>query len=153
MKHKCLLRLATSADAVMIANVYLAARKEFISFAPLIHSDDNVYQWILRKLIPTNQVIVAEENDIIIGMMALSKNEGIGWIDQLYVSPAFVGSGVGTLLVTKAKSILGAPIRLHTFQENAGARRFYERHGFKILEFSDGSTNEENCPDMVYEWH
>lgn len=87
-----------------------------------------------------------------IGMMALSKNEGIGWINQLYVAPAFVGSGVGTLLVTKAKSILGSPIRLHTFQENAGARRFYERHGFKILEFSDGSTNEENCHDMVYEW-
>lgn len=64
MKHKCLLRIATSADAEMITNVYLAARKEFVSFAPLIHSDDNVHQWILEKLIPTNQVIVAEENDL-----------------------------------------------------------------------------------------
>jgi ribosomal protein S18 acetylase RimI-like enzyme len=135
-----------------IANVYLAARKEFVSFAPLIHSDDSIYKWILEKLIPTDQLIVAVEDESIIGIMVLSKNEGIGWIDQLYISPVAVGRGVGTLLVIKAKSILGSPVRLHTFQENDAARRFYEKHGFQIVEFSDGSKNEENCPDMLYEW-
>jgi GNAT superfamily N-acetyltransferase len=126
MKYKYLLRIATSADAIMIAGVYLAARKKFVSFAPLIHSDDSIYKWILEKLIPTDQLIVAVEGESIIGMMALSKNEGIGWIDQLYISPVAVGHGVGTLLVTKAKSTLGSPVRLHTFQENVRARRFYE---------------------------
>ena len=85
-------------------------------------------------------------------MMALSKKESIGWIDQLYLDPAVVGRGIGALLVKAAKSALGSPIRLHTFQKNVKARRFYERHGFQILALSDGSTNEENCPDMLYEW-
>jgi ribosomal protein S18 acetylase RimI-like enzyme len=47
---------------------------------------------------------------------------------------------------------LTSPIRLYTFQENDGARRFYERHGFRAIEFGDGSNNEENCPDVLYEW-
>lgn len=152
MTHKLLLRVAIPADAQMIANIYLAARKEFITFAPLVHSDESIYQWVVEKLIPTNQVIVAEENNIIVGMMALSKNHGVGWIDQLYLSPTEVGRGIGALLITAAKSSLGSPIRLHTFQENVRARRFYEQHGFQIIKFTDGSENEENCPDIIYEW-
>lgn len=54
-------------------------------------------------------------------------------------------------MIAKAKA-LHLSIRLRTFQENHGARRFYERHGFKKLEFADGSGNEEQCPDMLYEW-
>jgi hypothetical protein len=32
-----------------------------------------------------------------------------------------------------------------------GARRFYERYGFVPIEWSDGSRNEERCPDILYE--
>ena len=43
------------------------------------------------------------------------------------------------------------PIRLYTFQTNAGARRFYERYGFRAIRFTDGRANEEHCPDVLYE--
>ncbi|MBS0655356.1 MAG: GNAT family N-acetyltransferase [Verrucomicrobia bacterium] len=146
------LRKANVADAEAIAKVYVASRKEHIAFAPLVHSEESIYQWICETLIPTNLVTVAEEDGVIVGMMALSKNKGIGWIDQLYISPDSIGQGIGTLLVAAAKSTLGSPIRLHTFQQNIGARRFYERHGFQEIGRSDGSTNEERCPDVLYEW-
>lgn len=146
------LRKATSLDARCVADIYLSSRKKFLSFVPLMHSDKSIYQWVSEKLIPSNQVIVAEQGGVIVGMMVLSKNDGIGWIEQLYLSPNVVGHGIGALLVEEAKIILGSPIRLHTFRENAVARRFYERHSFHILEFGDGSTNEENCPDILYEW-
>jgi len=153
MTPKILLRKATLADATAIANVYLVSRKIFVAFAPLAHSDVSIYRWIREILIPANQVVVAEEEGIIVGMMALSRKEGIGWIDQLYLSLEAIGRKIGAKLVNKAKLILGSPIRLHTFQENIEARRFYEKNGFKILEFSDGSKNEEHCPDVLYEWH
>src|SRR5271166_2138846 len=121
MTQKILLRKATLADAKAIANVYVATRKAFIAYAAQVHSDESIYQWICETLIPANQVSVAEENGVIVGMMALSKNEGIGWIDQLYLSPGSVGQGIGTLLVTAAKSTLGSPIRLHTCEQNIGA--------------------------------
>jgi ribosomal protein S18 acetylase RimI-like enzyme len=103
-------------------------------------------------LIPDHHVIVVEQNSRIIGMMALSKIEGTGWINQLYLHPDAVEQGVGTKLIERAKAKLGSPIRLYTFQENQGAIRFYERHGFKAIQYSDGSENEENCPDILYKW-
>ena len=73
MKRKILLRKATLADTEAISNIYLASRKKFIAFAPLANSDESICQWIREILIPTSQVIVAEEDGIIVGMMALSK--------------------------------------------------------------------------------
>jgi len=152
MTETIVLRKATQLDASAIAKVYLASRKELLAFAPLIHSDESIFQWIRDILIPADQVTVAEENGTIVGMMVLSKSNNIGWIDQLYLSPTAVGKGIGTRLVTAAKATLGSPIRLHTFQENISARHFYERHGFKLIELGVGSTNEEKCPDALYEW-
>ena len=146
-----LLRKATQADAEEITNVYLVSRKK-LPYAPLAHSDVEILHWIKETLIPTNQVTVVENNSIIIGMMALSKTQDIGWIDQLYLLPESTGLGIGTMLLNFAKNTLGSPMRLHTFQENIQARRFYERHGFCIIALSDGSNNEERCPDMLYEW-
>ena len=37
------------------------------------------------------------------------------------------------------------------FQKNEGARRFYERHGFTAVEWTDGD-NEEGAPDVRYRW-
>ena len=152
MPYNPLLRNATLTDVDAIANVYLTSRKELVAFAPLVHNDESIHQWIREVLLPTHQVMVAEENGTIIGMMALSKEEGIGRIKQLYLLPTAVGHGVGTLMIIAAKSILGSPIQLYTFQENMGARRFYERHGFQVIELDDGSGNEENCPAILYEW-
>lgn len=152
MKMNPLLRRATIADADAIANVYLRSRKELVSFAPLIHTDEDIYQWIRNDLLPEEQIIVAEDKGIIIGMMSLTKDEGIGHVRQLYILPDVVGHGVGTLMINMAKSILGSPIQLYTFQENIGAKQFYERHGFRAIGFDDGSGNEENCPAVLYEW-
>jgi GNAT superfamily N-acetyltransferase len=143
--------MATPSDASMISHIYLASRKEYLSFAPLIHSDADIYHWIHDVLIPNFQVWVVEQDNVMIGMMAIIENRGINWIEQLYLLPEMTGCGVGSLFLEKVKS-LQRPIRLRTFQENHGARRFYEHHGFKILEFADGSGNEEQCPDMLFEW-
>ena len=62
-----------------------------------------------------------------------------------------LNQGIGALLLAHAMRALALPIRLYTFQANAGARRFYERHGFVPLEFTDGQANEEHCPDVLYE--
>ena len=148
-------RPATSADAEQVADIYLDSRKTFLAYAPLAHSDDSIRRWIADHLIPSGGVTVASPKDALAplaGMMAVSRKEGVGWIDQLYLRPSAVGRGIGSRLVEKAKAELEPPIRLHTFQENEGARRFYERHGFEILELGDGSSNEEGCPDILYEW-
>ena len=149
------LRPATDTDAEQVASVLLASRKQFVAFAPMAHRDDEVRAWVANLLIPGGGVSVAvagSSNEGIVGMMAVSHQDGVGWIDQLYLHPSWVGRGIGTRLLDLAKESLGSPIRLYTFQENAGARRFYERHGFRPIAFGDGAENEERCPDVLYEW-
>ena len=145
-------RLATLTDAVAVSEVYLTSRKTLVPWARLAHSDQDVQDWIRTVLIPSGRVTVAIEDRVVIGMMALSDHEGAGWIDQLYLHPSATGRGIGTTLLERAKRELGSPIRLYTFQASAGARRFYERHGFRAISFGDGSENEEGCPDVLYEW-
>ncbi|MBB4796054.1 ribosomal protein S18 acetylase RimI-like enzyme [Streptomyces nodosus] len=41
---------------------------------------------------------------------------------------------------------------LHVFQQNTAARAFYERHGFTVLDASEGDRNMENLPDMTLRW-
>ncbi len=83
----------------------------------------------------------------IVGFIAF----GGGWIEQLYVLPESQGRGWGSALLQVAKSA-SASLQLWTFQRNTLARRFYEKHGFHVVEETDGSRNEEREPDVLYRW-
>jgi GNAT superfamily N-acetyltransferase len=73
-------------------------------------------------------------------------------VEQLYVAPGWTGRGVGSRLIELAKQRRPSGLELYTFEVNAGARRFYERHGFTAVWFGDGSENEERQPDVRYAW-
>lgn len=104
-----------------------------------------------KVLIPSGGVTVAVAESTILGMMAVSDDGRNGWVDHLYIHPSAVGQGIGTELTELAKRCIRSPIRLYCFQANSGARRFYERHGFRPIAFSEGNDNEEKCPDVLYE--
>jgi L-threonylcarbamoyladenylate synthase len=59
---------------------------------------------------------------------------------------------VGTALLQEAMRRRPSGLQLWVFQQNAQARRFYERHGFVLLRETDGSGNEERTPDALYGW-
>ena len=146
------LRPATLGDADQVADVYLRSRKELVSFAPLAHSDASVRGWVRERLIPAGRTTVAVVDGAVVGLMAITKATDCSWITQLYLHPAWIGRGIGTRLLELARRELSPPIRLYTFQANQRARTFYERRGFKVVSFTDGSSNEEKCPDVLYEW-
>ena len=74
-----------------------------------------------------------------------------GWIDQLYVLPSAQRRGIGAALLALAQGRFSR-LSLWTFQRNTAARRFYEAHGFTLVEETDGSANEEKEPDAMYRW-
>ena len=152
MSEMVTIRAATPDDALAVSTLYLSSRRRFLPYAPVAHTDAEVHRWVAEHLIPTCNVSVAVVDYTIIGMMALLDAGDKRWIDQLYLLPDVVNQGIGTLLLQQALHELEPPVRLYTFQENTGARRFYERHGFRAIAFGDGSGNEEGCPDVLYEW-
>jgi putative acetyltransferase len=74
-----------------------------------------------------------------------------GWVDHLYVRPACHGRGLGTALLDQAMKTHPA-LRLWAFQNNEQAIAFYSARGFREIERTDGSRNEERMPDILFEW-
>jgi GNAT superfamily N-acetyltransferase len=145
------LRAAEDADAAAVADVLIGSRKAFLPYASSAHPDGDVRLWVRHVLIPAGGVTVAVVGGAIAGVLAMSRDGPHHWIDQLYVHPAHVNRGIGSRLLAHAMAVAPPPLRLYTFQQNEGARRFYERHGFVAIAFGDGRHNEEHCPDVLYE--
>jgi ribosomal protein S18 acetylase RimI-like enzyme len=116
-----------------------------------VHPEAKDLAWARDSLISSGGVTVALADQEIIGVLAVKHTADGSWIDQLYIQPEHCGRGVGSQLMKLALSSLHRPIRLYTFQQNNGARRFYERFGFSPIQWGDGSGNEEGCPDVLYE--
>ncbi|MBA4017670.1 MAG: GNAT family N-acetyltransferase [Pirellula sp.] len=146
-----MLRPAYPDDGPAVAAVLIASRRVFLSYAPSAHTDEDVHRWVIDKLIPSGGVVVWEQSGAVVAVMATSHSDAVSWIDQMYVAPGSDGQGIGSKLLRHAHGHLRRPIRLYTFQQNIRARAFYERHGYKALEFTDGRSNEEKCPDVLYE--
>ena len=141
------LRRAVAADAEAVAAIHIAAFRATYGF-PLAHSDDDVRAWVAEHLLPETETWVAEHEDAVVAFCSLRD----GWLDQLYVAPGHTGRGIGSRLLGLAKEREPAGLQLWTFQVNDGARRFYERHGFRAVEMTDGAGNEERQPDVRYAW-
>ncbi|SMC20244.1 Ribosomal protein S18 acetylase RimI [Andreprevotia lacus DSM 23236] len=147
-----MLRPARPADAQAVASLLIAARRTWLPYAPSPHSDDAVHGWVQHVLLPDGGVSVWEADGQIVGVLATAQDEAGGWIEQLYLLPGHAGQGIGSQLLAHAHATLPRPVQLYTFQQNDGARRFYERHGYQAVQFRDGSDNEEHCPDVLYRW-
>jgi GNAT superfamily N-acetyltransferase len=116
-----------------------------------VHPPEDHRRWVGGALLADHEVWVActvEDGDSVVAVLALSP----GWVDQLYVAPAWMGQGVGAQLLDLAKQRHPGGLQLWTFVSNLGAQRFYERHGFVVAEQTDGSGNEEHAPDLRYVW-
>ena len=137
-------------DAEAVATVLIESRRAFLPFAPSAHTEQDVRKWVRTNLLHTQEVTIWEEQGIVVAVLATCEESTASWINQLYVLPGWNGRGIGTKLLQHAHSRLSNPIHLYTFQENTGARRFYERNGYKAVQFTDGQGNEERCPDVLY---
>jgi GNAT superfamily N-acetyltransferase len=121
-------------------------RESALPYLPVLHTiDDGLI--FFSEVFSTCTVLVAERRGLIIGYCAYHD----GWIDHLYVHPEHQGQGIGSMLLERAMQVEDT-LRLWTFQKNAQARAFYERHGFRLVRTTDGSGNEEREPDALYEW-
>ena len=142
------LRPARPEDAAAIATVHIAARREAMPWLPELHDEQDTRDWLAHVVLPRQVVWVAEVDGEVVGVAAL---DGAS-LEQLYVLPGHQGQGIGGALLARAQGRAGDRLSLWTFQRNAAARAFYERHGFVAVEFGDGSGNEEGEPDVRYEW-
>ena len=141
-----MIRAALPSDATEAAGVSRLARLHAMPWLPNLHSaeDDRAF---FERLVAENRLDVVEHSGQIVGLCSFRT----GWIDQLYIHPDYQSQGYGTAFLVRAQS-LSDTLQLWVFERNAAAQDFYARHGFKVVERTDGSRNEEQCPDLRMMW-
>jgi ribosomal protein S18 acetylase RimI-like enzyme len=140
------LRAAIPGDAPAIAEVFTRSFRSNLPYLPVLHTPEEDRAFISGSVMAKDTVWVAEARGIV-GFIAWRQ----GWIDHLYVDVNWTGRGIGAALLAKAFEDQ-RELQLWAFQRNRAAIRFYRRHGFGIVEETDGSANEEKEPDVLLFW-
>ncbi len=147
------LRPARGTDARECATVYLRARQFALPTVPVVHDTKEVRRWMADEVVGRADTTVAEVDGTVVGLMVVDQAAaGAGWIEQLYLDPAWIGRGLGTRFIAEAKRRYPAGLQLWTFEANEPALRFYVREGFTAVERTDGRGNEERSPDVRFAW-
>ena len=140
-----MIRRGLPGDADSIGHIFVRAR-DAMTYLPPIKDEDRpkLGGWIIAR----HEVWVIEEQSRVMGFAGLSP----GWLDHLYMHPDSQRRGLGSSLLQYVKNLQPHGIRLWVFQKNDSARRFYERHDFRLERLTDGSSNMEREPDALYFW-
>ncbi len=108
----------------------IAARSYRAAFATILEQDavasrDAAY-FAERFTSAWERMLVVARQDDALGFLLMTD----GHINMLFMDPAAIGQGGGAQLIEAAEA-RGAR-SLECFRDNHGARRFYERHGWRV---------------------
>jgi len=127
-----------------VARLFRAVQRAHLPYLPDLHTPEEDLWFFRHRVFVECEVWVAGAPD---GFIAFRD----GWVDHLYVGGAHQGRGLGTALLAQAMRAYPL-LRLWAFQRNTAAIRFYSARGFREIERTDGSRNEEREPDVLLEW-
>lgn len=137
-------KLRDMSECAEIVNAWIDSTE----WMPRVHPREEVAEFYRDTVFERFQVFVAENDNHLAGMVALSPDNTVS---ALYVHQNDRGKGVGKALLDHAKHEADGPVELWTFVANRDAQAFYEREGFKEVRRTDGD-NEEKLPDILYRW-
>jgi len=147
---KSLIRLYQSSDFDAINIVWRVAREVSLPDFQLRkgHYFYEDIAYFRSQVLPNHQLwVAADENGYALAFMAIKAD----FIDQLYVHPDHWRKGIGGQLLSQARLLSPQHLWLYTLQINLNARSFYEKHGFRAIEFGV-SPAPESEPDVKYAW-
>ena len=109
-------------DALAIAELFTASRRDALSYLPELHDDEDTRHHFADVVMKRCAVWVAIEQGRLVGFMAW--NAASAHLDHLYLLPGHYRRGFGTRLLDKAKELSAGKILLYAFQRNTRARAF-----------------------------
>jgi putative acetyltransferase len=114
-------------DVAAIARVHRDACLIAYKFMNWAYGEDETRDWVAGKYREWDWGLVAEDRRTVVGFAVTIGTH----LDLLFVEPDHQGVGIGTSLLAAALKKVPSVVTLTVFEENAPARRFYERHGFR----------------------
>lgn len=133
-------RIAGVVDAALVATLLDDFNREFDTATPGV----DVLTGRLQRLLAQEDVVALVAGSPAVGLAVLSLRSNVwydgpvGVLDELYVVPEWRGRGTGAALLEAAEQVVqrreGAVLEINVDGDDAGARRFYERHGYRNSE-------------------
>ena len=143
------IRQAAAGDASRIAEIIVFNNR--VNYFPIFR--DESFSFGTVQVLPLAEEYLNDagrlrrtwvyDDGVVKGLVVVLGDE----IEKLYVEPTFQGCGIGAALLAHAVDRLGAR-RLWALEKNAGALRFYDRHGFKP---TGARKFEEGTPEYLIE--
>lgn len=140
-------RIATLEDYSVIAGIFTPSRR-LLDFLPERYGGAEDRWFIANIILRECDVTLASLDGAPAAFLAREGSE----IRLIHTHPNCLNNGLGAHLIKRVKQTGERVLELWCFQKNWGARRFYERHGFKPIEHTDGAGNQEGEPDIRYRW-
>jgi GNAT superfamily N-acetyltransferase len=84
----------------------------------------------------------------VVGLLAMKPNDSV--LDQIFVTPTEQRKGIGGVLVNVAKQAMPNGFTLRMDASNEKARRFYEKHGLRLLR--EGIHPRTGIPVHFFGW-
>ncbi len=133
-------RRAGVADAAVVATLLDDFNREFDTPTPGV----GVLTPRLEQLLAGGAVVAILTGAPAVGIALLTLRPNVWFdgpvalLDELYVAPALRGQGRGTALLHEAEQVTrergGEVLEINVDGDDGGARRFYERHGYRNSE-------------------
>jgi GNAT superfamily N-acetyltransferase len=152
---KVILRPATHHDAAALASIHVLSRRVAMPWLPVVHDELEVTGYLRDEILRRCSVQVAEAPGeggpgALLGYVAV--DVAAGELENLYLLDHARRRGIGSALLSWAKTVQPGGLRLWVFQRNLAARAFYEARGFVLEHLTDGQANEEREPEARYRW-
>lgn len=141
------IRRLTGDDVDAVADVYRQSFGQRLPWLSGVNARDEDRLFFRETVFPQCALWGAIDNGRVIGFAAV---RGI-WLDHLYVLPEFQSRGVGSMLLRHCQA-QSVELQLWTFQQNCGASRFYEAHGFDLIRTTENPESNDKEPDALYHW-
>lgn len=140
-----MIRKNKNEDINRIVEIWLEASYKAHDFIDKSYWQSNADQ--MRDLyIPNSETYVFIEKGIICGFFSLADST----LAAIFVDPEYQGKGIGSQLLSKAKSIR-SKLELAVYKENTISHRFYKNKGFKdVREQVDKNTGKV---EIVMAWN
>ncbi len=127
--------------------IFLTMAREFYDSPAVLHPiKEEYHRRTFNELMRSREYLdcyIIEDGDEVAGYCLLNITFGhecggmVIWVEELYVRDGHQGKGIGSKMLRQIEADYpnAARIRLETEHDNQGAKRFYSRLGYEVLEY------------------
>ena len=106
----------------------------------------NMVPMVKKYYLPNTDTFVFEDKRQLKGFLSIIDDKYIG---ALFIAPEHQNKKIGTKLVDYAKRLY-PELSLKVFTQNDKARKFYQKHGFKIVSEQIDDSTKQN--ELLMSW-